>query len=62
MSAHPWLQPLHRRVGITLLCAAWFVFELWQGTGSVWFWLAVGVLGYAIWDFFLSGSYGRERG
>jgi hypothetical protein len=57
VSAHPWLEPLHRRVGITLLCAGWVGFELWQGTGSLWLWLALGALGYALWDFFLSGNY-----
>ena len=33
-----------------------FLFTLWLGT-PVWFWLAFGATVYAIWDFFLSGSY-----
>lgn len=54
---HPWLRPLARRVGVTLFCALWLGFETWSEPGSMWFWLASFALCWAVWDFFLSGSY-----
>ena len=57
VQGHPWLRPLHRRVLTALACAVWLGFEIWQGPGSIWFWLALMMTGYALWDFFLSGRY-----
>jgi hypothetical protein len=57
MQPHPWLKPLHRRVGTTIVCVAWLGFEAWQEMGGLWFWLAAGATAYAIWDFFLSDNY-----
>jgi hypothetical protein len=57
MQPHPWLKPLHRRVGTTVVCVAWLGFETWQEMGGLWFWLAAGATAYAIWDFFLSDNY-----
>ncbi|MEM9439515.1 MAG: hypothetical protein AAGA73_03630 [Pseudomonadota bacterium] len=54
---HPWLQPIGRRVGVTVFCALWLAFEVWSQAGSMWFWLAAAALAWAIWDFFLSGNY-----
>ncbi|MGI9499903.1 MAG: hypothetical protein ACR2P3_07690 [Geminicoccaceae bacterium] len=54
---HPWLEPIARRIGVTVFCALWLGFEGWSGPGSLWFWLATCALGWAIWDFFLSGNY-----
>jgi hypothetical protein len=56
---HPWLRPIKRRIGVTVFCVLWLGFESWSEPGSLWFWLAVGVLGWAVWDFFLSGNYGQ---
>lgn len=57
MAAHPWFEPLHRRVLVTLLCAGWLAFEAWYAPGGLWFWLALAAVAYALWDFFLSGHY-----
>ncbi len=57
MEPHPWLKPLNRRVGVALACALWLGFEAYYDLGGLWFWLAAGATAYAIWDFFLSGTY-----
>jgi hypothetical protein len=57
MEPHPWLRPVERRVGVTIACLAWVAFETYYDLGGLWFWLAFGATVYAIWDFFLSGSY-----
>jgi hypothetical protein len=57
MEPHPWLKPLSRRVGVALTCAMWLGFEAHYDMGGLWFWLALGATAYAIWDFFLSGTY-----
>lgn len=57
MSAHPWFQPLYRRVLTTLVCALWLVLEAVFAPGGLWFWLALAACAYALWDFFLSGHY-----
>lgn len=54
---HPWLQPIARRIGVTVFCAGWLGFETWTEVGTLWFWIACFALGWAIWDFFLSGNY-----
>lgn len=59
MTAHPWLNPLHRRVVTTAVCAAWLVFELFQQE-RLWLFLAACMTAYAVWDFFLSGHYPTE--
>jgi len=57
MQPHPWLQPLHRRVLTTIACALFLAFETWYDPGGLFFWLMLFATAYAIWDFFLSGSY-----
>jgi hypothetical protein len=57
MAAHPSLQPLYRRVALTLVCAVWAAFEAWFEPGGLWFYLAAGATAYALWDFFLSSNY-----
>lgn len=57
MKSHPWFQPLHRRVLVTLLCAAWTAWEGFHDAGSIWFLLTAGITAWGIWDFFLSGNY-----
>lgn len=54
---HPWLRPFYRRIGVTIFCALWLGFETWSEPASMWFWLAAFALGWAVWDFFLSGNY-----
>lgn len=54
---HPWLEPLPRRVGVTVFIVLWLIFEIWTEPGTLWFWLAIAALAWAIWDFFLSGNY-----
>ncbi|MDQ2696952.1 MAG: DUF3329 domain-containing protein [Pseudomonadota bacterium] len=56
---HPWLQPLHRRVLTTLVCAGWLIFELFQQE-PLWLFLAFAMTAYAVWDFFLSGNYAAK--
>jgi hypothetical protein len=62
MEPHPWLKPLNRRVGVAALCALWLGFEAYYDLGGLWFWLAAGATAYAIWDFFLSGTYRDTAG
>lgn len=57
MQPHPWLKPLGRRIGVTIACLAWLAFETWYEPGGLWFWLGLAATAYAVWDFFLSGSY-----
>lgn len=57
MAAHPTLQPLWRRIALTLVCALWLSFEAWYQPAGLWFWLALAATAYALWDFFLSGNY-----
>ena len=67
MRPHPWLQPLYRRVLVTLFCVAWTVWEGIYDVGSIWFLLMLGITAWAVWDFFISGNYatateGRDGG
>jgi hypothetical protein len=57
MQPHPWLKPLHRRIGTAVACGLWLAFEAYYEPGGIWFWLVLGVTLYALWDFFLSGNY-----
>jgi hypothetical protein len=61
MEPHPWLKPAGRRIGVTIACLAWLGFEAWYDPGGLWSWLALGATAYAVWDFFLSGSYRDAR-
>ena len=45
MKPHPWLQPLYRRVLVTLFCVAWTAWEGYYDMGSIWFLLMLG-MGY----------------
>jgi hypothetical protein len=57
MLPHPWLKPLHRRVGTATAVALWLAFEAYYEPGGMWFWGVLGASVYALWDFFLSGNY-----
>lgn len=58
---HPWLVPLPRRVAALGLAAVWLALEAWAAPSGIWFWIALGLVAYGAWDFFLSGTY-RARG
>ena len=55
---HPFYRPLWVRVAMVASIAAWLGFEIWQanaGKGSgLWLALAAGMLGYAVYTFFLT--------
>lgn len=59
MKAHPWFNPLWRRVLVFAVCFAWFLGELWGGDR---FWQGMTFLltAYAAWDFFLRSAYPTE--
>ena len=59
MAAHPWFEPCGRRLAVTAICGLWLLFESVYEPFSLWFWLALAALAYALWDFFLSGNYAR---
>ena len=49
----PFYKPLWRRIVITAIVALWVAFEIYQG-GGFWLVIAVAMLCYALWIFFLS--------
>lgn len=49
----PFYKPLWRRIVITAIVALWVAFEIYQGSGF-WLVIAVAMLCYALWIFFLS--------
>jgi hypothetical protein len=50
---HPFFRPLWRRVALVLFCAAWSVFEFWNGT-QIWGTFAGGMAVYGLWMFLLN--------
>jgi hypothetical protein len=58
---HPWLVPLPRRIGVLALAGVWFAIEAWTQPFSTWFWIALAMVAYGTWDFFLSGTYGGRE-
>ena len=59
---HPFYKPLWVRVAMVVSITLWLGFELWQanaGRGSgLWLALAAGMLGYAVYTFFLTWPKG----
>ena len=49
-SDHPFFRPLWRRVTLVVFCAAWAVFEFWNGQ-AFWGTLAGGMAAYGAWEF-----------
>ena len=49
-SEHPFFRPLWRRIVLVVFCAAWAVFEFWNGQ-AFWGTLAVGMAAYGAWEF-----------
>lgn len=62
MQYHAWFEPLWRRLAAMAFCLAWLGLEAWHQPDSVWFWLALGMTGWGLWELFLSGQYGRKNG
>lgn len=44
------------------MAGGWAAFEAFHEPGSLWFWLALGMFAWGIWDFFLSGNYAARKG
>lgn len=57
MGAHPWFNPLWRRVAVTLFCVGWTAFEAWNDPAGIWPWLFGAITIWAVWDFFLAKKY-----
>ena len=51
---HPFYKPLWRRVATVAAVALWLGFELYQGNSGLWTAIAAGMLGYAIYTFFIT--------
>ena len=55
---HPFYKPLWVRVAMVVSITLWLGFEIWQasaGRGSgLWLALAAGMLGYAVYTFFIT--------
>ena len=55
---HPFYKPLWVRVAIVASIVLWLGFEIWQanaGAGSgLWLAIAAGMLGYAVYTFFIT--------
>jgi hypothetical protein len=49
-SEHPFFRPRWRRIVLVVFCAAWAVFEFWNGQ-AFWGTLAVGMAAYGAWEF-----------
>lgn len=51
---HPFYKPLWVRVLIVLSVVGWLVFEIMQGSDSMWVMIAVAFLAYSIYMFFIT--------
>ena len=51
---HPFYKPLWRRVVIVAVIVFWVGFEFYMGQRGLWLALAVGMLIYAVYTFFLT--------
>ena len=51
---HPFYRPLWVRVAVVAAVALWFGFEAWQANSGLWIAIAGGMLGYAIYTFFIT--------
>ena len=55
---HPFFRPLYRRVLVTLFCAAWAAWEVYNGE-RLWSYITMGITAYAAWVFLF--TYDRQR-
>ena len=62
---HPFYKPLWVRVAMVVSIALWLGFEIWQRNSGLWMAIAAGMLGYAVYTFFITwpkdGSGDDER-
>ena len=52
--AHPFYQPLWRRILIVAVIAGWLAFELMFTQNALWMTIAGGALAYAVWSFLVT--------
>jgi hypothetical protein len=52
--AHPFYQPLWRRIFIVAVVALWLAFELAFVKETLWIAVAAGFLAYAVWAFLIA--------
>ena len=57
---HPFFRPLYRRVLVTLFCAAWAAWEVYNGE-RMWSYIAMGITAYSFWVFLLTYDRDREK-
>ena len=55
---HPFFRPLYRRILVTLFCAAWAAWEIYNGE-QLWAYITMGITAYSAWVFLL--TYDRDR-
>ncbi len=55
---HPFFRPLYRRVLVTLFCALWAAWEIYNGE-RFWAYITMGVTAYAVWVYLI--TYDRDR-
>jgi len=51
---HPFYKPLWVRVAIVVSIALWLGFEVWQASSGFWLAISAGMLGYAVYTFFIT--------
>jgi len=51
---HPFYKPLWVRVAMVVSIALWLGFEIWQANSGLWMAIAAGMLGYAVYTFFIT--------
>jgi Ca2+/Na+ antiporter len=51
---HPFYKPLWRRVAIVAVIFFWLCFEIFTGASEIWIVLALAMLAYAVYTFFLT--------
>ena len=51
---HPFYKPLWRRVMIVAVIFFWLFFEIYTGSSEIWIVLALAMLAYAVYTFFLT--------
>jgi hypothetical protein len=55
---HPFFRPLYRRILVTLFCAVWAAWEVYNGE-RMWAYITMGITAYAAWVYLI--TYDRDR-
>ncbi|WP_421696390.1 DUF3329 domain-containing protein [Aestuariivirga sp.] len=58
---HPFYKPLWVRVSMVVTIVLWLGFELYKGDSGLWIALAAGMLGYAVYTFFITWPKDRPE-